>query len=46
MTFVPYAPSADDRHQTPQQRKRANRFALVLFALTAVAGLLVKYLPW
>ena len=44
MLFVPYAPPGD-QPQTPQQRKRANRFALVLFTLTALAGLLIKYLP-
>ena len=31
--------------QSPQQRKRTHRFALVLFTLTALAGLAVKYLP-
>ncbi|GAA3927704.1 hypothetical protein [Hymenobacter algoricola] len=33
----------DDRNQSPQYRKRANRFALVLFTVTALAGLAVKY---
>ena len=33
-----------DCKQSPP-RKQANRFALVLFTLTALAGLAVKYLP-
>ena len=41
--FVPYAPPADRRPQPPLQRRRANRWALVVFALVAVAGLLLKY---
>ena len=36
----------NERHRSPQYRKRANRLALVLFALTALGGLAVKYLPW
>ena len=44
MMFAPYVPLVDPRHQTPQQRKRANRFALGLFVLTALAGLFVKFL--
>lgn len=44
MFFAPYAPPADPRNQPPMQRKRANRFALVLFAVSLVMGLLVKYL--
>jgi hypothetical protein len=35
----------DDRNQSPQCRKRANRFALVVFTLTALVGLAIKYLP-
>jgi hypothetical protein len=35
----------DDRRQSPPQRKRANRFALVLFTLTALVGLAIKYVP-
>lgn len=31
--------------QSPQQRRRTNRFALAVFMLTALAGLAVKYLP-
>ena len=34
----------DKRPQSPQQRKRTNRFALALFTLTALVGLAVKYL--
>ncbi|GAA4035065.1 hypothetical protein GCM10022409_19560 [Hymenobacter glaciei] len=44
MLFVPYAPPADPRNQTPLQRKRANRLALVVFTMSLMAGLLVKYL--
>jgi hypothetical protein len=43
MLIVPYAPPADHCHQKPVQRQRANRFALALFTLTLLAGLLVKY---
>jgi len=32
------------RPESVQYRKRANRFALVLFTLTAIAGLASKYL--
>lgn len=46
MFFVPYAPPTDHRPQTPLQRKRASRFALVLFTLTALVALLLKYLVW
>lgn len=46
MFFVPYAPPADHRPQTPLQRKRASRLALTLFTLTALAALLLKYLAW
>ena len=44
--MILYAPpsSADDCRQSPAQRRQANRLALALFALTAVAGLLVKSL--
>ena len=44
--MILYAPpsSADDCRQSPPQRRQANRFALALFTLTAVAGLLTKYL--
>lgn len=35
----------DDRTQSPQQRKWANRFALALFTSTALLGLALKYLP-
>lgn len=45
MLFVPYAPATADRNQTPQQRRRANHLALLLFAVTASVGLLLKYLP-
>jgi hypothetical protein len=34
----------DDRSRSPQYRRRANRLALVLFSLTALMGLAVKYL--
>ena len=34
----------DERPQSAQYRKRANRLALVLFTLTALVGLGVKYL--
>ena len=34
----------DERPQSAQYRKRANRLALVLFTLTALVGLAVKYL--
>ena len=44
MMFAPYVPFVSPRHQTPQQRKHANRFALVLFTLTALSGLFVKFL--
>jgi hypothetical protein len=44
MLYAPYAPPTEHRHPRPQQHKRANYFALMLFALTAVAALLVKYL--
>ncbi|GAA3997162.1 hypothetical protein GCM10022408_04780 [Hymenobacter fastidiosus] len=33
----------DERNQSPQYRKRANHLALLLFTLTALAGLVVKY---
>ena len=33
----------DERPRSPQYRKRANRLALVLFTLTALVGLAVKY---
>lgn len=36
---------SDERHQSPQYRKRANRLALVVFTLTALVGLAIKYLP-
>lgn len=42
--FVPFSPAADDCRQSPSQRRKTNRFALVLFTLAAAAGLLVKYL--
>jgi len=46
MLFFSYAPPADDCRQPPlPQRWHANRFALLLFTLTALAGLLLKYLP-
>ena len=46
MLFTPYAPpAADNRNQTPQQRQRASRFALALFTLALLSGLLIKYLP-
>jgi len=35
---------SNDRHQSPRCRKGANRFALALVTLTALAGLVVKYL--
>jgi hypothetical protein len=35
----------DDRNQSPQYRKRANRLALVVFTLTALVGLAIKYVP-
>jgi hypothetical protein len=35
----------DDCKQSSQYRKRANRFALVLFTLTALVGLAIKYVP-
>lgn len=35
----------DGRNQSPQHYRRANGFALVLFTLTALGGLAVKYLP-
>jgi hypothetical protein len=35
----------DDRRQSLQQRKRANRLALVLFTITALVGLAIKYVP-
>ena len=34
----------NDRRSSPQYHKRANRLALGLFAITALAGLAVKYL--
>lgn len=34
----------DDRHQSTRCRKRANRFALALVTLTALVGLVEKYL--
>ncbi len=45
--MILYAPPvfSDDRNQSPQQRKRYNRFALVLFTITALIGLAIKYLP-
>jgi hypothetical protein len=33
-----------ERNPSPRQRRRANRFALMLFTLTALAGLAIKYL--
>lgn len=42
MLFVPYAPGSDP-NQTPRQRRRANRFALLLFGCTAAVGLAIKY---
>jgi len=35
----------DDRNQSPHYRKRANRLALVVFTVTALVGLAIKYLP-
>jgi hypothetical protein len=43
MLFTPFAPVADPTPRSPR-RRQADRFALLLFALTAAAGLLVKYL--
>jgi hypothetical protein len=34
----------DERPRSPQYRQRANRLALILFSLTALVGLAVKYL--
>jgi hypothetical protein len=34
-----------ERHHSPQYRKRANYLALVVFSLTALVGLAIKYLP-
>lgn len=34
----------NDRKQSPQYRKRANRLALGLFTVTAIVGLTIKYL--
>ncbi|QKG52995.1 hypothetical protein [Hymenobacter sp. BRD67] len=36
--------SPADCRQSPATRRKTNRFALVLFTLTALAGLLVRYL--
>lgn len=43
MLFTPYSPPTAPRY-SPSQRRRVNRFALLLFALAATAGLLVKCL--
>lgn len=43
MLFTPFAPVPGLRRRLPR-RRLADRFALLLFALTAAAGLLVKYL--
>ena len=45
MILLPFPIFLDNRNQSPQHRKRANRLALVLFASTALVGLAVKYLP-
>lgn len=42
MLFTPYAPLFNCRQSSP--RCNTNRFALVLFTLTALAGQLVRYL--
>jgi hypothetical protein len=44
MLPVAFPVFANDRHQLPRCRKRANRFALALVALTALVGLVEKYL--
>jgi len=36
---------SDNRNQLTPQCKRANRFALVLFTVTALVGLAIKYVP-
>jgi hypothetical protein len=36
----------DKRPRSPQYRQWANRLALVLFSLTALVGLAVKYLNY
>jgi len=35
----------NNRKQSPHCRRQTNRFALALFALTALVGLAIKYLP-
>jgi hypothetical protein len=43
MLPVAFPVFADDRHQSPRCRKRANRFALALVSLTALVSLVGKY---
>ena len=45
--MVLYAPPGPADHCRPSapQRRQPHRLALVLFALAALAGLLVRYLP-
>lgn len=36
---------SDGRRQSPQCRKRTNYWALVIFAITALAGFAIQHLP-